>query len=115
MVHARKPDYSRPDESDPDAVIRLSPDDPGTITEFKTPVAATHNSARANINSAGQQVGDHGGGIAVLDLRPSGMLEADARRGYARAVGYALAHHKTMPERVLFIMPDGHYLELPDR
>jgi len=113
MVHPRRRADDVSGLSNPDAMVRTGPDDPGVVTEFKTPESASSGSVRANILAAGGQVGKHGGGDVVIDGRPSGLTEEIARQGYARAAGQARQHGSAMPEHVRVILADGTMLELP--
>ena len=122
MVHARKVDQSVEQVPNPDAMLRLSPDDPGTVTEFKTLEPNKHGEpaqpsakVRDDIRDANGQVRPHGGGYAVIDGRGVDLTEADARRGYARAVGNAQHHGIGLPEKVLIVLGNNSILELPDR
>jgi hypothetical protein len=100
--------------TNPDSVVRRSPDDPGTITEFKTLDSGSSTAVKDDIIQAGRQVGPHGGGDAVIDGRAVGLTEEEARRGFGRAVGQARVHGQTMPEKVHIILGDGRMLTLPE-
>ncbi|GAA4924526.1 hypothetical protein [Actinoplanes utahensis] len=113
MVHPRRRVDDVTGLSNPDAMVRAGPDDPGVVTEFKTLESASSGSVRANILTAGGQVGKHGGGDVVIDGRPSGLTEEVARQGFARAAGQARQHGSDMPEHVRVILADGTMLELP--
>jgi hypothetical protein len=99
----------------PDSVIRRSPDDPGTITEMKTLESGDSTAVRREILNAGEQVGPHGGGDAIIDGRNVGLTEEEARRGFARAMGQAAQHGQEMPRQVHIILGNGQLLTLPDR
>lgn len=113
-VHPRRRDDTTYRLTNPDAMVRTGPADPGTITEFKTPKAANSTAVRRNILEAGRQVTPHGGGQAVIDGRPVGLTEADARRGYARAVGQARATGQPLPHTVRFLLADDAIITLPE-
>jgi hypothetical protein len=115
-VHVTPVEPTHPGGSkNPDAIFRWSPDDPGALAEFKTLEASTSGAVRANIFRGADQLEPHGGGTLVIDGRPVGLSEADARRGYARAVGQALQHQQWLPDGVLVILGDGRLLIFPDR
>ena len=113
-VHPRERDDTTDGHKNPDAMVRTSADDPGRITEFKTLESASSSSVRRNILEAGQQVGYHGGGDAVIDGRDVDLTEDAARRGYNRAAGQAREHGQPMPERVSFILGDGSIKVFPE-
>jgi hypothetical protein len=71
------------DKKNPDSMVRTSPEDPGTVTEFKTLDNASSNAVRQNILGAAKQVDQYGGGDAILDGRGVKLTDQDARRGYA--------------------------------
>jgi len=100
--------------TNPDSVVRRTPDDPGTITELKTLDSGSSSAVKDNIIDAGRQVEPHGGGDAVIDGRAAGLTEEEARRGFGRAVGQARVHGQTMPDRVHIILGDGRMLTLPE-
>jgi len=100
--------------TNPDSIVRRSPDDPGVITEMKTLDSGSSTAVKDNIIDAGRQVEQHGGGHAVIDGRGVDLTEEDARRGFARAVGQARVHGQDMPEQVHFILGNGQLLTLPE-
>ena len=101
--------------SNPDAMIRSSPDDPGRIAEFKTLKSGDSAAVRRDIVTAQHQLGQHGGGVVVIDGRPVGLTEEVARRGFARAFGQQMKDGKAMPDETMIILGDGSILHLPDR
>ncbi|SDT69543.1 WXG100 family type VII secretion target [Actinoplanes derwentensis] len=113
MVHPRRRVEDVTGLTNPDAMVRSGPDDPGVVTEFKTPESASSSSMRSNILAAGKQLGQHGGGDVVIDGRPAGLTEEVARHGWARAAGQARAHGSALPDRARVILADGTMLELP--
>lgn len=113
-VHPRERDDTVEDKKNPDSMVRNSPDDPGTVTEFKTLDNASSNAVRRNILAAAKQVDQYGGGHAVLDGRGVNLTDEDARRGYARAAGQARQLDLTMPNRVEIIMGDGSIKVFPE-
>jgi hypothetical protein len=114
-VQAVKPVENVKNLTNPDALLRWSPDDPGRLTEFKTLTSANTAAVRRAIIEAGDQLVDHGGGDTIIDGRKVGLTEAEARRGYARAVGQATQQQKYMSDHVYIILGDGTLLVLPDR
>ncbi len=113
MVHPRRRVEDVTGLTSPDAMVRSGPDDPGVVTEFKTPESASSSSVRSNILAAGKQLGPHGGGEVVIDGRVAGLTEEVARHGWARAAGQARAHGSALPDRVRVILADGTMIELP--
>ncbi|GAA5186621.1 hypothetical protein GCM10023322_33270 [Rugosimonospora acidiphila] len=112
QVNQRPADHTVPGQPNPDAMVRTGPDDPGTITEFKTLAGKDgSNSVRRNILDAGGQVPD-GGGV-VLDGRATNVDEADAIRGHARALGQAAQTGQKLPTIVRIILGDGRIITLP--
>ncbi|WP_243420915.1 WXG100 family type VII secretion target [Micromonospora globispora] len=114
MVHPRERIDSVENLKNPDSMIRRRPDDPGTVTEFKTLEGDSSTSVRRNILTAGRQVAQEGGGELVMDGRAVGLNEEDARRGYARAVGQHRQHGSPLPDRVRVILGDNRIITLPD-
>lgn len=114
-VEPVKPVHDENKLTNPDSVFRWSPEDRGTLTEMKTLESADSTAVRRDILDAGQQLDQHGGGAVVIDGRNVGLTEADARRGYARAVGQAAQQQKPLPHTVYVILGDGTLLEFPDR
>jgi hypothetical protein len=113
MVHPRMRIDDVQHLKNPDSMVRAAPDDPGTVTEFKTLESADSGAVRANILRAGKQVDYHGGGDLAIDGREVGLTEEDARRGYARAVGQSKAQGNALPVTVRVIIGDGRIVELP--
>ncbi|GGK86992.1 WXG100-like domain-containing protein [Mangrovihabitans endophyticus] len=113
MVHPRERIDNVQNLKNPDAMVRTSPSDLGTVTEFKTIESGSSGAVRTNILAAGRQTESTGGGNVVIDGREVGLLEAEARRGYARALGQARAHSMSFPGKVRFILGDGTMMELP--
>jgi hypothetical protein len=107
MIHPRERLDNVQKLKNPDAVVRTSPLDPGTVTEFKTLGSATSNAVKANILEAGHQVSQSGGGEVVIDGRMVALDELEAQRGYARALGQARAHGSALPHGVRIILGDG--------
>jgi len=114
-VEAIEPIHNRAYLTNPDSIFRWSPDDRGTLTEMKTLQSADSTAVRRDILVAGEQLAQHGGGAVVIDGRDVGLTEADARRGYARALGQAAQHQKPLPDTLYVILGDGSLIELPDR
>ncbi|MEV6490821.1 hypothetical protein AB0M20_19715 [Actinoplanes sp. NPDC051633] len=113
-VHPRERDDTVPGKKNPDAMVRNSPDDVGTITEFKTLKSADSSAVRRNILDAAEQVDQYGGGNVVIDGRGVNLTDESAGRGYARAVGQAKQMDLPMPERVEIIMGDGSIKVFPE-
>jgi hypothetical protein len=109
MVHARERIDDVQGLKNPDAMVRSGPDDPGSVTEFKTLKAASSGAVRRNILEAGEQTSD----LAVLDGRSVGLTEEDARRGYARAVGQARMHGQDVPKTVRVVTGNGRIITFP--
>ena len=97
----------------PDSMVRSGRTDPGTVTEFKTLESGLSGAVKQSIMRAGNQV-RHTGGDVVIDGRGVGLLEAEARRGFARAVGQARAHNTVLPDTVMIILGNDVILRLPD-
>jgi hypothetical protein len=85
-IDQRAADHTVQNQSNPDTMIRKGPDDPGTITEFKTLNSGSANAVKRNINDASSKQAANGGEV-VVDGRNVGLTQADADRGYAKAVG----------------------------
>jgi hypothetical protein len=113
-VHPRERDDTVDDKKNPDSMVRTSPEDPGTVTEFKALESASSNGVRQNILAAAKQVDQYGGGDAILDGREVKLTDEDARRGYSRAVGQARQVNLPMPDRVMIIMGDGSIKVFPE-
>lgn len=111
-VHPRPRFDDRRNQKNPDAMVRWSAGDAGTITEFKTLDAATSGAVRDSIRRAAKQLHPLGGGDLVIDGRVVGLTADDARRGYARAAGQARQHGQPLPRVVRFIMPDGSMMKM---
>ncbi|MGC1210864.1 MAG: hypothetical protein WA890_06285, partial [Micromonospora sp.] len=114
MVHPRERVDNVEELKNPDSMVRRRPDDPGTVTEFKTLEGDGSTSVRRNILTAGKQVAQEGGGELVMDGRTVGLTEEGARRGYARAVGQHRQHGSPLPDRVRIILGDNRIIFLPD-
>ncbi|MFF1820626.1 hypothetical protein ACFVWG_25195 [Kribbella sp. NPDC058245] len=97
-VDARKADHSTGDVN-PDAMVRKNAEDRGVIVEFKSPRSAKTSAIKRNICDAGDQAAE-----VVIDGRGVDLSEADAWRGYRRAVGQP---GKTIADVVHVILGDG--------
>lgn len=97
-VDARKPDHSSGDKN-PDAMVRKNAGDRGIIVEFKSPRSASTSAVKRSICDAGDQAAE-----VVIDGRAIELSEADAWRGYRRAVGQP---GKTIADVVHVILGDG--------
>ncbi|MEU4242405.1 WXG100 family type VII secretion target [Actinoplanes sp. NPDC026619] len=114
MVHARTPDDS-PDVKNPDVMVRKGPDDPGTVTEFKSMLKQTEdpsNALKDDILEAADQVDQKGGGGVVVDGRPIGLTDEQAQAAYDRILGReaqaeAKGGHLSVPESIRVILGDG--------
>mgnify|MGYP001168587278 FL=1 len=83
---------------------------------MKTLDQGTSRGALESMKLAGNQLKQHGGGgDLVMYGRKAGLLDDEARRGFARAVGQANQHQTYMPDTVSIILGDGTLLTLPDR
>jgi hypothetical protein len=91
----------------PDAVVRKTPDDAGSITEFKTMNKPTNNALKREINDASDQVGADGD--VVIDGRRVGTTVSDAERAYKRATGQPGG---IVAKRVHVILGDGRMITL---
>jgi hypothetical protein len=105
-IHPRQRDPAL-DETSPDAMVRTTPDDWGTVTEFKTLDGPTSRAVKDNIRAGIRQVLPHGNGHVVVDGRPLALTEANARQGYARLVGERKSHGRPMAQQVTIILGDG--------
>jgi hypothetical protein len=88
-------------------MVRRNRDDEGTVTEFKTLDGATSRAVKDNIRAGIRQVLPHGNGHVVIEGRPFGLTEADARQGHSRLVGERQNHGRPMPRQVTIILRDG--------
>jgi hypothetical protein len=101
-VDAREPDHTTPNKFNPDAMVRKGPDDPGSITEFKTLKESSNNALKSDINHASRQAGADGD--VVIDGRGVGTTLSEAERAYRRALGQPGG---TVAKRVHVILGDG--------
>ena len=113
-MHPRRADHTKQGRSNPDAMVRWSPADVGTITEFKTldpGEDASDTTLRAAIGRGSKQLRATAGCL-VIDTRGTALAETQARRGHARAVGHARVHGKTLPGRIIVILPSNAMIDL---
>ncbi len=113
-VHPRLRDDTVQNKQNPDSMVRASPEDPGTVTEFKTLQSADSAAVQRNILKAGKQVEPYGGGDAVIDGRDVQLTADAAQRGYARAVGQARDKGMPLPNKVTVIIGDGSLIVFPE-
>lgn len=115
-VHPRVADHTRHGHSNPDAIVRWSPTDGGTVTEFKTLAPssdATDATVKANISKAAKQLGKREiVGDVVIDARATTVTAAQARTAYARVVGESAAHDFPLPRRVRVILASDDIIDL---
>jgi hypothetical protein len=104
-VDAREPDHTAEGIKNPDAMVRKSPDDPGSVTEFKTLNKPSNNALKRDINDASRQAGADG--EVVIDGRPAGTTVGEAERAYRRALGQP---GKIVANRVHIILGDGNII-----
>jgi hypothetical protein len=105
-VDAREADHTVLYRKNPDAMVRKSPDDPGSITEFKTLKGPGNNALKRNINAASDQSGPDES--VVIDGRGVGTTHSDAEQAFKRALrqpGGIVARH------VHVILGDGGIIE----
>jgi len=114
-VHPRARDDTVQNKTNPDAMVRTSPHDPGTVTEFKTPDSMSSTSVQRCVLTAARQMRTYGGGDVVIDGRPVGLTDSEARRGYGRAAGQARTTGQPMPRRVRIILADNTMITLPEK
>jgi hypothetical protein len=105
-IHPRSRDPAE-EEKSPDAMVRTDPGDAGTVTEYKTLKEGSSAAVKANIRSGLHQLLPHGNGHVVIDGRPVGLTETEARRGWARFVGERRRHGGSLPRRVTIILGDS--------
>ncbi|MGI4895755.1 MAG: hypothetical protein ACRYF3_11650 [Janthinobacterium lividum] len=103
-------------DQNPDSVIRRSPDDPGTLTEFKAlvirnPSTNVSNAIKNNIKKGSSQLNEQGGGDLVIDGRPINLTLEEADRGWRRALGEAKIQNRVLPSHVWMILGNGHFEE----
>jgi len=108
-VDAREADPTVQYLKNPDAMVRKAPDDPGSITEFKTMSKPTNNALKREINDASDQVGADGD--VVIDGRRVGTTLSDAERAYKRAIGQPGG---IVAKRVHVILGDGRLITLEE-
>jgi hypothetical protein len=101
-VDAREADDTVENLKNPDAMVRKSASDPGSITEFKRMDSPNNNALKREINDASDQAGIDGD--VVIDGRLVGTTREDAERAYRRALGQ---QGKFVSERVHVILGDG--------
>lgn len=112
-VDARFRDESVEGRKMPDAMVRNGPDDPGTVTEFKTPDRLSVKSITRSILEGAKQVGEHGGGNVVIDGRQVGLTEEIARQGYEKAMLNHRLHGSVLPDTTRVILGDDRIIDLP--
>jgi hypothetical protein len=111
MVHSREP--SKVDnERNPDSMVRWSPADEGTITEFKTLESGSVGAVQRNIHEGAKQPNYHGGGDVVIDGRDVNLSADTARDGFDKAQSMHDIHGRQMPEHAHFILGDGTMLTM---
>lgn len=111
-VYARAP-VNVTGVKNPDALVRTSPDDPGTYTEFKSPTTPTDSAVKKEITKAAKQLQEYGGGDLVLDGRTVGLSRAVAETALKRTIGQARAHGSALPERIRIVLADGASIHYP--
>ncbi|HEY3558521.1 MAG TPA: hypothetical protein VGL05_13710 [Kribbella sp.] len=84
-VDARKADHTRDRVSNPDGMVRKSPDADGVVIEFKTPVSGKSNAIKRNIHDASKQAGERS--EILIDGRSVDLSEDAASRAFRRACG----------------------------
>ena len=94
-------------DTQPDAMVRRTAEDRGTVTEFKTLEENSHSAVQANLKRGTRQIVPHDNGDVVVDGRPVGLDEENARRGYARFVGERASRSRPLPQKVTIILGDG--------
>jgi hypothetical protein len=97
----------------PDALVRVGPDDPGTYTEFKQPQRPTDAAVKEEIRRAAKQLHQYGGGDLVLDGRAKGLSREVAETGLRRALGQARTHGSVLPSRIRIVLEDGSSIHYP--
>ena len=94
-----------------DFLVRERPDDPGVISELKSPRSPSSSAVQRNILDTGAQLDQYkaryGPGQAVIDGRAAGLTGEDADRGFRRAAGQARDHGQPMPPSIRIILGDG--------
>ncbi len=113
-LHTRVADHETFKWTNPDCIIRRSPDSEGVLAEFKTLDAPTSHSVQRRLKKAASQLSRHGGGEAVVDGRQAGLTEAVARRGCARFLGAIRNIDGYVPARITIILANGSSYELED-
>lgn len=113
-IDPRPADHTTQGQQNPDAILRRSSAEPGTIIEIKT--LKTRGSDMSNtvnqaIADARKQLRPHGGGDVYIDGREIGLTADEAERGYRRAAGNAGTHASEMPGAIA-ILGDGTLHEL---
>jgi hypothetical protein len=101
-VDARAVDHTVENTPNPDAMVRKNPDDPGSVTEFKTMDSSSQAALKREINRASVQAGTDG--EVVIDGRGVGTTQAAAERAFRRALGQPGG---TVSQRVHVILGDG--------
>lgn len=108
-------DHARAGVTHVDSIVRYTPDDPGTPTEFKALVAARNipGAIKGHIVKAVTQLEQHVtaegmllNGHVVVDGSACGLNETDMLRGCLRLVGQANAHGQKLPKQIRFILGD---------
>jgi hypothetical protein len=114
-VHPLSANHTTQGLTNPDAMVRWSPEDPGTITELKTLAPgddATDKTVQNNIRAAARQLRRHGGGDVVIDARGTSLQLAEAERGYRRVAGEWRGRGVRGPRRVLVILASDEIVDV---
>ncbi|HZX02412.1 hypothetical protein [Kribbella sp.] len=84
-VDARLADHDTRNKKNPDVMVRKSGSSRGVVVGFKTPESRSNSALKRNMNTGSKQAGSDG--EVVIDGRPIGLSEDDARRAFRRACG----------------------------
>jgi hypothetical protein len=88
-------------------MVRTGPEDPGTVTEFKTLKRPSPNAVSKRLEDAVDQNLPHGNGHVVIDGRAAGLTETAARAGQADYVRRRQKDGKPLADQVTIILADG--------
>lgn len=106
-VHAR-PEMGHVEVKSPDALVRWTPRDSGTYTEFKAPQAMSFRSVMRSLREAEAQLSPWGGGEVVVDGRSIGLTGDVASGGLERALkAAAKPGGDPIPDRIRIILGNG--------
>lgn len=104
QVDPRLRDDSQQGIKQPDTMIRLSPQDPGSIVEFKTLKGSSVNAVERNLAAAAEQSAD---GVVAVDGRAVGLTREMADRAWTKTLSQPGRREVSKPNLAYVILGDG--------